>query len=45
MIQAKHSFPINFRERFPIVVNPVLFVEIKFAFSFGQEEYKNKNDK
>ena len=36
------DFPINLRESFPIVVNPVLLVETKFAFTFGQKGCKKQ---
>ena len=43
IMQVKHSFLINLRESFPIVVNPLLLVETKFAFTFGQECIKTIN--
>ena len=42
---AQALFPINLRESFPVVVNPLLLVETKFAFTFGQEECIKTIDK
>ena len=36
-IEVTHSFPIHLWESFSIVVNPMLLVKTKLAFTFDQE--------
>ena len=42
VMQDKHSFLITLWEIFSVIVNSVLLVEMKFAFTFGQETYEKK---